>query len=269
MLKTEPTKRFSSRVAYYVRARPSYPSEIVRVLEEECGLSSASVVGDIASGTGIFTRLLLENGNRVFAVEPNLEMRRAAQEHLAGYPNLVSIDGTAEATTLPSQCVDLITCAQAAHWFERDNAVREFQRILKANGFLALVWNERRIEGSAFGTDYEVLVSEYGIDYDQVQQRGRASEGGKFFGIYPSIERRLNNYQDLDYPALEQRLLSSSYVPQLGDERCAPMLAKLRQIFDRHQQGGRIRMEYDTKLYLGQLSEQDRNPDLNGRGLDL
>ena len=257
MLEIEPTKRFSSRVASYVRARPSYPSEIIRILEQDCGFSGSSVVADIGAGTGIFTRLLLENGNRVFGVEPNREMRLAAEEYLSQYPSFVSVEGTAEATTLPSYSVDLVTCAQAAHWFERENALGEFRRILKPRGFLLLVWNERRIEGSAFGGDYERMVIEFGTDYDQVCERGRASEGGKFFGRHACIERKLSNYQDLDYPALEQRLLSSSYVPQLGDERYPAMLAKLREIFERHQLAGRIRMEYDTKLYLGQLGTGD------------
>jgi len=257
MLEIEPTKRFSSRVGYYVRSRPSYPDGILRILEQDCDFSPSSVVADIGSGTGIFTRLLAAEGNRVFGVEPNREMRRAAEEYLAEYANFLSVDGTAEATTLPSHSVDLVTCAQAAHWFGRDHAVREFRRILKPNGFLLLVWNDRRIEGSSFGSEYEELVSEFGIDYDQVSERGRASAGGNFFGRHPWVERKLSNYQDLDYPVLEERLLSSSYVPQLGDERCPPMLAKLRQIFERYQQAGRIRMEYDTKLYVGQLGTAD------------
>src|SRR5437667_1466655 len=125
MLEIEPTQRFSSRVEDYVRFRPSYPWEIVIVLREKCELSPASIVADIGSGTGIFTRLLLENGNRVFAVEPNAEMRRAGEEYLSGYPGLTSITGTAEATTLPTSSVDLITSAQAAHWFAREKALRE------------------------------------------------------------------------------------------------------------------------------------------------
>jgi SAM-dependent methyltransferase len=265
MLEIEPTKRFSSRVGYYVRSRPSYPNGILRILEQDCGFCPSSVVADIGSGTGIFTRLLLGQGNRVFGVEPNREMRRAAEEYLAEYANFLSVDGTAEATALPSHSVELVTCAQAAHWFERDNAVREFRRILKPKGFVLLVWNERRIEGSAFGSDYEELVSEFGTDYDQLSERGRAS--ASFFGRCPWVERKLGNYQDLDYPALEERLLSSSYVPQLGDERCPPMLSKLRQIFERYQQAGRIRMEYDTKLYVGQLGEAD-NAAVEGGGLD-
>src|SRR6185369_15193535 len=144
MLKLEPTERFSSRVGNYVRFRPSYPSQVVDVLRKECELTPDSLVTDIASGTGIFTRLLLGNGNRVFGVEPNHKMRHAAEEYLSNYPKFVSVAGTAEATALASHSIDLITCAQAAHWFNREKTLPEFQRILKPSCQLVLIWNDRR-----------------------------------------------------------------------------------------------------------------------------
>lgn len=253
MLQIDPTRRFSSRVEHYVRYRPSYPQEIIPLLEGECGLRPNSVVADIASGTGIFTRSLLENGNRVFGVEPNADMRRAGEEYLASYPNFVSLAGSAEGTGLPDGSVDLITSAQAAHWFDRQKALTEFRRILRPGGFVALIWNDRRIEGSPFGTDYEQLVVQFGTDYAEVKRRDNSS--GDFFGSLPCQKRVLHNFQELDYAALEGRLLSSSYVPQAGHPSHEPMLAGLRRIFDKHQRGGRIRMEYDTKLYLCRLGQ--------------
>ena len=133
------TQRFSSRVDNYVRYRPAYPNEVVDLLKKECGLTSNSVVADIAFGTGIFTRMLLENGNRVFGVEPNEEMRRAGERFLEGFPGFTSVAGTAEATTLPDHRVDIITAAQAAHWFDREKARREFIRILKPGGWTVLL----------------------------------------------------------------------------------------------------------------------------------
>src|SRR5271167_2853843 len=96
----DPTERFSSRVGNYVRYRPGYPTEVLELLKNECGLTPESVIADIASGTGIFTGMLVENGNRVFGVEPNDEMRRAGERLLGGYSRFTSIAGTAEATTL-------------------------------------------------------------------------------------------------------------------------------------------------------------------------
>jgi SAM-dependent methyltransferase len=254
MLKIEPTERFSSRVGNYVRFRPSYPPQVVDVLRQECELTPDSLVADIASGTGIFTRLLLGNGNRVFGVEPNHEMRHAAEEYLSNYPKFVSVAGTAEATTLASHSIDLITCAQAAHWFDREKALPEFQRILKPGCHLVLIWNDRRAKGTAFGEDYERLVVQYGTDYTEVQRLGRVVEGNEFFNPFTCEKRVLSNHQDLDFEALEGRLLSSSYAPQSGDAACAPMLADLRRIFDTHQQNGQVRIEYDTNIYFGKLS---------------
>src|SRR5580698_9064743 len=91
MAAQDSTARFSSRVEKYVRYRPSYPKEVLDLLRSKCGLTSDSVIADVASGTGIFTRLLLENGNRVFGVEPNLEMRRAGEEYLASFERFTSV----------------------------------------------------------------------------------------------------------------------------------------------------------------------------------
>jgi ubiquinone/menaquinone biosynthesis C-methylase UbiE len=253
MLKAGPTQRFSSRVENYVRFRPSYPPQVIDLLRDECGLKSDDVVADVASGTGLFTRLLLENGNRVFGVEPNENMRRAGEEYLAVFPSFESVTGAAEATTLAGHSVDLITCAQAAHWFKQERAMPEFQRVLKPARYLVLIWNDRHT-GSAFAERYEDLVVKYGTDYSEVQRLGRAIDGNEFFSPLTCEKRTLPNHQDLNYEALEGRLLSSSYAPQRGEPDCGPMLAELRQIFNEHQRGGMVRMEYDTNIYFGKLS---------------
>jgi SAM-dependent methyltransferase len=253
MLKVDSKERFSDRVENYVRFRPGYPPEVIEVLKNECGLTRDSVVADIASGTGIFTRLLLENGNRVFGVEPNADMRQAGEEYLAKYPRFSSVVGTAESTGLPDQSVDLVTAAQAAHWFDRENARREFQRILKPTGCVALIWNDRRLEASSFDRDYEQLVLRHGTDYTDVNRFGKAAD--RFFGGLRCELRVLPNFQEFDYAALEGRLLSSSYAPQAGHPSHAPMLTGLRRIFETYQSGGKVRMEYDTRLYFARLAE--------------
>src|ERR1700751_2712080 len=128
---TNSTQRFSDRVENYIRYRPSYPPQVLETLRAECGLTRDSTIADIASGTGIFSRLLLDNGNRVCGVEPNREMREAAERLLAGFPRFISVSGTAEATTLADRSVDFATAAQAAHWFDLPKARKEFARILK------------------------------------------------------------------------------------------------------------------------------------------
>jgi len=152
------TSRFSDRVANYVLYRPGYPPQALQALQTECGLAPNHVIADIASGTGIWTRLLLENGNAVFGIEPNAEMREAGERLLQAFPNFTSLAGTAEATTLASQSVDFVTAAQAAHWFDRARSRREFVRILKPGGWLALLWNERVTDTTPFLRDYEQLL---------------------------------------------------------------------------------------------------------------
>jgi SAM-dependent methyltransferase len=160
-----PTARFSDRVENYVRYRPGYPPEVLDLLRAECGLQPSHIVADVASGTGVFTRLLLENGNSVFAVEPNTEMREAGVHELESYDRLVSVAGTAEETTLRSASVDFVTAAQAAHWFDLPRARAEFVRILRPGGWCVLIWNERRTATTPFLRDYEQLLLTYGTDY--------------------------------------------------------------------------------------------------------
>ncbi|HXY15039.1 MAG TPA: class I SAM-dependent methyltransferase [Terriglobales bacterium] len=248
------TERFSSRVSDYVRYRPSYPPEVIGLLKTECGLKREHVVADIASGTGIFTRMLLENGNRVLAVEPNAEMRKAGEEYLQGFSNLTSVAGRAEATTLPSRSVDFVTAAQAAHWFDRQRARAEFVRILRPDGWTVLVWNERKVDGAAFLREYERLLLSYGTDYREVRHERTTAEIADFFTPSQYDSRTFTMRQECGYPSLEGRLLSSSYTPQAGNPAYEPMLAELRRIFDAHQAGGQVLLEYDTRVFYGQLS---------------
>jgi SAM-dependent methyltransferase len=248
------TQRFSTRVDNYVRYRPGYPAEITELLKGECGLTPKSVIADIASGTGIFTRMLLENGNRVFGVEPNDEMRRAGERFLGSYSRFTSVAGTAEATTLPDHGVDVITAAKAAHWFDRKKACREFIRILKPGGWAVFLWNERRTDSTAFLREYEHLVLAYGTDYHEVRHERTTGEIADFFAPSPFRSCRFEMRQEVDYAALEGRLLSSSYTPMPDHAHYEPMLQELRRIFEAHQVNGRVALEYNTLVYYGQLA---------------
>jgi SAM-dependent methyltransferase len=247
------TQRFSSRVDNYVRFRPGYPPEVLDLLKSECGLTPGSVIADIASGTGIFTRMLAENGNQIFGVEPNDDMRRAGERFLQQYSRFTSVAGTAEATTLPDHSIDIVTAAQAAHWFERQKARREFIRILKPDGWLVLLWNERRTDSTAFLREYEHLLLEYGTDYKEVRHERTTAEITDFFAPSPFRSCALEMRQEVDYAGLEGRLLSSSYTPASGHATYEPMLRELRRIFDAHQLRDRVSLDYNTLVYFGQL----------------
>ena len=226
---------------------------MIALLRRECGLTPLAVVADIASGTGILTRMLLENGNQVFGVEPNPEMRAAGEQFLSRYPRFVSVAGTAEATSLPAHSVDLVTAAQAAHWFDREKARSEFIRILKPKGWAVLIWNERKTAGSGFLRDYEQLLLNYGTDYREVRHERTTAEIADFFAPSQFQSRTFAMRQDCDYASLQGRLLSSSYTPQPGHANYERMLAELRRIFDVHQVDGQVALEYDTRVFYGQL----------------
>jgi SAM-dependent methyltransferase len=247
------TQRFSSRVENYVRYRPGYPPEVLELLKNECGLTPDSTIADIASGTGIFTRMLAENGNRVFGVEPNDEMRRAGERLLESYSGFTSIAGTAEATTLQDHSVDIVTAAQAAHWFDREKARLEFIRILKPGGWLVLLWNERRTDSTPFLREYEHLLLAYGTDYREVRHERATAEIADFFSPSPFRSSTLEMRQEVDYAGLEGRLLSSSYTPTSDHANYGAMLRELRRIFDAHQIDDRVSLDYNTLVYYGHL----------------
>jgi SAM-dependent methyltransferase len=247
-------RRFSSRVENYVKYRPGYPAALVELLARECGLTRDTVVADVGSGTGILTELLLRNGNRVVGVEPNADMRDAAERLLAGYPNFVSVAGSAEATTLDAASVGVVVAGQAFHWFDHAAARREFARILAPGGHVALVWNVRRVDASAFMTEYEALLRAFGTDYEQVSHHGvDERELDAFFGPGRYASFVLPNAQAFDYAGLEGRLLSSSYVPNVGEPRYEEMLAALGELFARHEVDGKVAFDYDTKVFCGRL----------------
>jgi SAM-dependent methyltransferase len=247
------TSRFSDRVENYVLYRPGYPAEVLQTLRTECSLSPGSVIADVASGTGIWTRMLIENGNPVFGVEPNPEMRSAGARLLAAFPKFTSVDGTAEATTLADDSVDVITAAQAAHWFNRISARREFLRILKPGGWLVLLWNERLTDSSEFLRKYERLLLTYGTDYEDVRHERTTDSVNEFFDPAVYRERVFDMRQEFDYAGVEGRLLSSSYAPGPDHPRHGPMLRELRDIFEQCAVANRVAFEYKTRVYFGQL----------------
>jgi len=248
-------ERFSSRVADYVKFRPGYPAAILDLLRDECGLRAGEscVIADVGSGTGFLAELFLRQGNRVFGVEPNLEMRRAGEEFLREFANFTSIAGAAEATTLADDSVNFVTAGQAFHWFEPVATRREFVRVLKPGGWLVLVWNHRRMD-TPFARDYEAMLNRYSTDYGKVRASyPESSKVRDFFGEVACAERNLSYTQLFDWDGLAGRLNSSSYAPTEDHANYAPMMAELKRIFEAHQAGGRLPMEYETKIYFGQL----------------
>jgi SAM-dependent methyltransferase len=251
---SDPKERFTNRVDHYVKYRPSYPRVVLALLETECGLTSASVVADAGSGTGILSELFLNNGNHVFGIEPNKEMREAGERRLARYPRFTSVAGTAEATALGDASVDFVSAGQAFHWFDPERARAEFARILKPGGWVVLVWNWRRKDQTPFLAAYERLLKTHRTDRGEAEIWRRGDEmAATFFGPGSFEKATFDNAQVLDLDGLKGRLLSISYVPAQGEPGSDEMLSNVEEIFRKHQTSGRVRIEYDTKVYYGQL----------------
>lgn len=244
-----PAERFGNRVSDYVSGRPSYPDEAVDWLTATFGLKPGASIADVGAGTGISAELLLRHGFAVAAVEPNEAMREAAVARLSGNPRFRAVAAPAEATTLPAASMDAVVAAQAFHWFDRDKFRAECARILRPGGFVALLWNVRRLSGTQFAADYEALLREFGTDYLKVRHENvTEDELAAFFGR-PFKQRSFDNVQFLDDLGLRARLLSSSYVPAAGHPHHPAMLAALAALFERHRRNGRVEMEYDLRVY--------------------
>ncbi len=248
------TERFSDRVADYVRYRPDYPAALTAWLQGELGVTPAWRVADIGAGTGISSKLLLDAGLSVTAVEPNAAMRDAMLVWLGDNPRFRAVDGRASATGLPDGSVELVTAAQAFHWFDPNTARAEFRRILRPHGLAAIWWNSRRLGGTPFLEGYEALLRRYGTDYASVAERYADDASMRaWFGTKLRGCARFDHSQQLDFDGLRGRLLSSSYAPRAGHPQHRPMLDALRQLFERCQHAGRVSFDYDTRVFAGEL----------------
>jgi len=246
-----PLHRFSSRVDSYARYRPSYPASLFAWLHDTIGFDSTWRVADVGSGTGILTRLLLERGNPVFAVEPNDAMREVAEAVLGDHPNFTSVAGTAESTTLTDQSVDLVTAAQAFHWFDAGAARIEFRRILGPEGWVLVVFNTRRIAASPFMQAYNQLLETRAVDYTRVDHRlVGADRLHRVFGEYREWHENFSVYHDLE--GVTGFSASASYTPAPGHPGHDAFYRALRELFAKHEINGKVEFLYETEAYLGQ-----------------
>lgn len=247
----KPTQRFSNTVEHYIRFRPDYPADLLDFLQSELALSKQHIIADIGSGTGKWTKPLLENGNMVYGVEPNQFMREAAEQLFAQYPRFQSIDGTSESTNLPDQSLDFISCAQAFHWFEPKATRQEFQRILRPDGQVLLIWNKRVDSHSPFMEAYHQFLIDYGTDYQETcLRRIDHSILRSFFNFHT---KHFFHHQEFDFVGLKGRYLSCSYAYSAEHPQHSLAIDVLKEVFDRYAIEGKVQMWYRTELYYGSL----------------
>lgn len=247
--------RFSNRVADYVRYRPGYPPQLMAWVHGRLGVSPQARVADIGAGTGISSRMFLQAGHPVIAVEPNAAMRTAAEQWLGSEAGFSAVGGSAEATGLADASVDVVSAAQAFHWFDTRAVRVEWARILRPAGLALVYWNSRLLEATPFLAGYEALLLEFGTDYSAVAERYQDDATMRaWFGDGFIEAASFPNVQRMDFAALRGRLLSSSYAPAEGHPRHAPMLQALRVLFDCHAVDGHIEFAYQTRAFAGTLN---------------
>lgn len=250
----DPTERFSDRAENYARFRPDYPAGVIDILRREARLTTDSTVADIGSGTGIFAAQLLPHVHRVYAVEPNAAMRLAAERRFYGDIRFASVAATAEATTLPDQSVDLITAAQAFHWFDRTATRREFGRILRPGARVALLWNEREVDRTPFLVDYEKLLRTRTANYVPVEHREiDVISLTAFFGSSSIEVHTMPNEQRFNLAGLVGRTFSSSAAPRVGEPDYDGFSNALTRLFHAYEVGEEVVFHYQTRLYLGTI----------------
>ena len=248
------SNRFDGKSSNYVRFRPSYPTGVLDAIIATCSLGSGSPVADLGAGTGIFSGLLLERGLNVFAVEPNAEMREAAEQSFGDNPRFQSVSGSAEKTGLPANTVDAVTAAQSMHWFDIGPARKEILRILKPAGWFAATWNQRDTD-TPFQRAYADMLRRHISNYDDLVHT-RIHDGmiEKFFGNDRFHHFEFSNGQLLDFDGLRGRMNSSSYVPAAGTEVYEQLSIDLNDLFAEHEEDGRVSFDYKATLYVGQLT---------------
>lgn len=250
-----PLHRFNNRVDYYVRYRPRYPQAIIPYLQQAIGLSTDSVIADVGSGTGFLAERFLQLGCMVYAVEPNLDMREAAEKLLAGKEGFHSVAGVAEDTSLPARSVDVVTAGQAFHWFEAKAARDESRRILRSAGHVVFVYNHWNVDGSQLADAYRETMDRFGLTYGESRDRQvpLSQRIEAFFHPAQLRHRTFDNRQKIDFQSLRGRVLSASYGPLPGHEKHGPMMAALGELFATFAEDGRLTMPYQTQVYWGQL----------------
>jgi SAM-dependent methyltransferase len=267
-----PPYRYSQRVDNYIKYRPRYPAAVLELLINECGLNRGHLVADIGSGTGILSELFLQNGNRVFGVEPDPDMRAGGEYYLQAYDNFTTVAATAEATGLPAGKVDFVTAGQAFHWFDLQKARREFSRILAPDGWVVLVWNVQKARGTPFlealqqfwqerrfskasrSTSPEQRQRAQALRLDPKLARQELME--PFFGPGSFKERFFPNPLVCNLEQLQGRVLSNGTSLEPGDELYPAMLAALEELLWIHQEDGRVTIEHDTRVIYGRLFER-------------
>ena len=249
-------ERFTGKADIYKKYRPAYPKEFIDYLYSQVGFTQNSVIADIGAGTGIFSRLLLERGSKVYCVEPNEDMRKTAENDFAGFANFISVNAPAENTTLADKSVDFVTAAQAFHWFDRQLFKLECQRILKNSGKVVIIWNERNYESEIVKKDY-IIREKYAVGDKKGLGPLRTDYRNYswFFkdGVYEC--KTFKNDLILNREAYIGMNLTRSYSPKekTDPEKYHELVKELSELFDEYSIDGVLDFPHFTQSYIGNV----------------
>lgn len=241
-----PKSRFSNRVENYAKYRPDYPKEMISFLREKIGLTEKHVIADIGSGTGISSKKILDNGNQVYGIEPNREMREAGEKYLSNYTNFHSIEASSEDTKLECQSIDMIISGQEFHWFEPEATKKEFLRILKPDGYVVLFSNRRKSSNNEFMSNYAELISKYA---QEEFSKPLNTDKSYFFDLRPIHQIVFPNPQVFDLERLKGDLVSYSYIPNEEDTKFTNMITEFENLFEKNNNNGLLNFDYETVVY--------------------
>lgn len=236
---------FVGKAQNYAEYRPTYPSDAITLI---LSLVNRPVVADIGSGTGKLSQLLVSGASTLYAVEPNRQMRNAAEDILAPYVNYKSVPASAEATTLPDKSIDIITVAEAYHWFDNEQAKAEFRRILSPNGYVVLLWN--RFGGDPYDDEKATIEAKYRLS-PAISYENRAIS---LFGKNGYQTAEFDNSMLQTYEEFLGGWSSASYIPNEGTDAYVCFEEQAANLFHRHAQNGRIQTTVKTVCFYGKLN---------------
>jgi SAM-dependent methyltransferase len=242
---------FSAKVADYAQSRPDYPAALFAQLQATVQLEPGALVADLGAGTGLLTRGLLERGYHVVAVEPSGAMRAAADHFLASFPSYRSTCGTAETIPLADASIDLITAAQAFHWFDIERARAECLRVLKPSGMVALIWNDRVLSDPLHCALDEVFAHYGGAKRGALLAHEERHNVPPFFGATTPVEYHWPHAHRLSEAGLLALVFSRSYMPDRSTPAGQEAAEQIGEVFQRFAVDGELVVRYTTVAIIG------------------